>query len=121
MRWLSIKKPGHIDSEKPEAGKKYKTRYLEWNCPHQKSVEKPFNELLIPAKPPSGTKPLNLEGMGQLQKKISITASKIINKNCTCNLYYESKYSKKPLITSNCSGTYQEPSPKDPLTVKPIK
>lgn len=104
------------DSEKPEEKKDYKPRYLLWSCPHQRSVEKPFNELYIPAKPksPSVTDsdttndPLTLKEMENLQKKISLTASKTINKNCSCNLYYESKYNKNPLITCQCSGTYVE-------------
>lgn len=106
--------PGHIDIEKPKDEKYYKNIYPKWNCPHQKSVEKLFNELYIPAKPPTGTKNnLQTRMEENPQIKISITASKILNKNCNCNLYYENKYQnkplKKPLMTCKYSGTYQDP------------
>ncbi|WP_297213519.1 MULTISPECIES: hypothetical protein [Thermodesulfovibrio] len=131
-----LKTPGHIDSEKPKSanenpeGKKdYKPRYLLWSCPHQKSVEKPFNELYIPVKPKSTSviesdstnDHLTFPEMEKLQKKISMTASKTLNRNCTCNFYYEGKYNKKPLINCQCSGAYKEPPLTDPVTGKPIK
>lgn len=101
----TTKPPKNQQSEKENIEKEKQspqelTKYLYWTCSKQPELEKPFNDLKIPAPPPKPTLE-DIRSGKDFETKISHVAGFTLNKKCSCDLSYDDKQ-KRGYITCDC-------------------